>query len=417
MSQPPADRAIRLMKFVTVFECGGTERQFLNLGLALDRRGFDLQFGCLRGSGRLLSELGGTHIPLREYRMHSFYSARFLIQQLSLARDLARDRVDIVHAYNLYGNVFAVPAARMAGVPAVIAAVRDLGVYLDGWKRRVQRTACLFADLVLVNADSIKDWLVSDGYPPDKIVVIRNGINLSRFSESRRTGRIRHELGIPAGAPLLSTIARLCPSKGAAVSIDAMPMIHARHPDARLLIVGEGLKSTRGELHVDDTFQSSLAARARALGVDHRVIFTGYRPDIPDILRDVDVSMQPSYTEGLSNSVLEAMAAGVAVVATPVGGTPEVLRDDEHGCLTPVGDARALAGAVCALIEDPARRARLGRAARELVHARFSVERMVEATERVYRDLLERKRRRRMATSDRDRATRPWDPAREPLSR
>ena len=391
-----ASQNLRLMKFVTVFECGGTERQFLNLGLALEGRGFDLRFGCLRKSGRLLEELIARNIPVDEYPLRSLYSARCLQKQVELARDLVRQRTEIVHAYNLYGNVFAVPAARMAGVPLVIAGIRDQGVYLTPWKRRVQRMACRMADLVVVNAQAIKDWLVSDGYAPEKIVVIRNGIDLAKMNGELVPGgaALRREFGIPPTAPLISTIARLCPSKGFDVALEALPHIHARYPDARLLIVGEGLRSVNGSLVPDHTYRRELEFKAQSLGVADRVVFAGYRQDVPSILRQVDLSVQPSHTEGLSNSVLEAMAAGAAVVATPVGGTPEVMTHGETGWLTPPGNAKALADGVCLLLDDPARRRRLGDAAAQHIRDRYSVAHMVDATARLYRDMLARKRAR-----------------------
>jgi glycosyltransferase involved in cell wall biosynthesis len=387
------DAAIRIMKFVTVFESGGTERQFINLGLALDERGFDVRFGCLRQSGRLLEELQARQIPVREYRIRSLYSARAAVQMLRLSRDLAREQVDVVHAYNLYGNVFAVPAAKLAGVPVVIAAVRDCGVYLDPWKQRVQRFACALADLVLVNASGVKDWLTTDGVDPGKIVVIGNGVDLDRFQRESAGTDIRQELGIPADAPLLSTIARLCPTKGFDDVIGAMASIHAERPDAHLIVVGEALKSARGELHPDDSYRERLEARARALGVAQHVHFLGYRDDVPAILRQVTVSVQPSHTEGLSNSILEAMAAGRAVVATPVGGTPEIIHDGVTGVLTPVRDPQALAAAVCRMLADGGAREAFGRAAHALVRDQYSVPAMTDATARVYRDMLVRKRR------------------------
>jgi glycosyltransferase involved in cell wall biosynthesis len=381
------------MEFATVFECGGTERQVLNLGRALHGRGVDVRFGCLKKGGRLAMELDETGLPVHEYRLRSLYSARALRQAAALARDLSRARVDVIHAYNLYGTVFAVPAARLAGVPAVIAGIRDCGLYLDARKRRAQRLACRLADLVLVNADGIKRWLIDDGYPADRIAVIRNGIDVSRFQpEARHPGAMQQRLGLAPGTPLLSTIGRFCPSKGIEQAIDAMAIVRTRHPDARLLIAGEGLRSVAGELRPDDTYRHQLEARARAAGVADRVIFLGYRADVAGILRDVSVAMQPSLTEGLSNSVLEAMAAGVAVVATPVGGTPEVISDGETGMLTPVGDARALGIIASDLLDRPPVRDAIGRRAAQLVRERLSVEAMTAETERVYRELLARKR-------------------------
>jgi glycosyltransferase involved in cell wall biosynthesis len=382
------------MQFLPVFECGGTERQVLNLGLGLADRGFDVSFGCLRRSGRLLAEAEARGVPVHEYRMRSFYSARFLAQEAAFARRLAQDGTQVMHAYNLWGNVFAIPAARMARVPVVVAGIRDCGLYLTDWTRRVQRAACRLADHIVVNAQGIKDWLVADGYPTGKITVIRNGLDLSRFLDDQGPGAaaVRREFGIPDDVPLISIVARMCPSKGFDDAIEAMPGVLARYPEARLLVVGEGLKSVDGTLQQDTSYQERLARRARDLGIHERVIFTGFRRDVPAVFRAATVDVQPSRTEGLSNSVLEAMASGTAVVATPVGGTPEVMTHDVTGWMVPVENPPALADAICRLIADPDRRRRLGQAARAQVHATMSVARLVDHTAELYQDLLARRR-------------------------
>jgi glycosyltransferase involved in cell wall biosynthesis len=385
---------LRIMSFLTTFEVGGTERQCLNLALGLNERGFDVRFGCFRQAGRLRDELDARGIPITEYSMRSFYSGQFVRRQLALARELRSRRTQIMQAYNLHGNVFAIPAARLARVPLVVAGVRDCGVYLTDWTQRVQRHVCRLADLIIVNAEGIKTWLVGDGYKPEKIAVIRNGIDLSRFLNPviEDPGGIRREFGIPADAPLISHVARLCPTKGFDDTVEAMAVVHQRHPDAHLIIVGEQLTSDHGKVVSSDVYRNKLAARARALGVGHRVIFAGHRSDVPAIQHEATVAAHPSLTEGLSNSVLESMASGAAVVATPVGGTPEIIEHDRTGWLVPPSTPRALGDALCALIEDPARRLRLGQAAKAFVRDAFSIPRMVTATEEVYRAALERKR-------------------------
>jgi glycosyltransferase involved in cell wall biosynthesis len=147
-----------------------------------------------------------------------------------------------------------------------------------------------------------------------------------------------------------------------------------------------------GTLQQDTSYQERLGQRARDLGIHDRVIFTGFRQDVPAVFRAATVDVQPSRTEGLSNSVLEAMASGAAVVATPVGGTPEVIRHDVTGWIVPVENPPALADAICRLIADPERRQRLGRAARAHVHATLSVARLVDSTVDLYQDLLARRR-------------------------
>lgn len=386
----PNPDAMRLTQFLAVFESGGTERQVLNLSFGLDDCGFHVSFGCLRRAGRLLHEVEDRGLPVREYRMRSFYSSRFLQQEVAFARQLARDRTQVMHAYNLWGNVFAIPAARLAGVPVVVAGIRDCGLYLTDWTRRVQRHVCGLADHIVVNAQRIKDWLVDDGYEAGRITVIHNGLDLGRFlrDDGSDAATLRREFGVPDRAPLISIVARMCPSKGFDDVIEAMPVVLARYPEARLLVVGEGLKSVDGTLRRDTTYQEALAARARALGVHGRVIFTGYRSDVPAIFRAVTLDVQPSRTEGLSNSVLEGMASGAAMIATPVGGTPEVMRHDHTGWLVPVQNPPALGDAICRLLADPARRQRLGLAARAYVRETHTIDRLVSRTADLYRDLL-----------------------------
>ena len=386
---------LRVTSFIGTFEVGGTERQSLNLAIGLHDRGCNVHFGCFRNTGRLRQELDARGIAVTEYAMRSFYSARFLGQVRAFARDLRRRRTDVLQSYNLHGNVFAVPAARLAGVPVVVAGIRDVGIYLTPWTQRVQREACRLADVVIVNAQGIKDWLVDDGYDASRIAVVRNGVNLSRFLDPAPSepGAIRREFGIPAGAPLISLIARLCPSKGFDDLIEALPAILARHPDARVLMVGEQLVSRDGKFVPSTEYRSTLETRARALGVGDRVIFAGYRSDVPTINAEVTVAAHPSLTEGLSNSILESMASGLPIVTTPVGGTPELITHDRTGLLVPARSPRQLADAISALIEDRARAVRLGQAARAFARDAFSIATMVQATEHVYRDVLARKRK------------------------
>jgi glycosyltransferase involved in cell wall biosynthesis len=288
-----------------------------------------------------------------------------------------------VHAYNFYGNVFAIPPARLMA-PVVIASIRDRAPYLTSMQKRVQRFACQFADCVLVNADAVKDWLVTEGYDPSKIVVIRNGVDTSRFAQPADGDRIRHELGLAPGTPMVTVVSRLTPLKGLEHFLEAAAILKPRFPEARMLIVGE---TAPGQ----GAYLTELTARAERLGVADRVIFTGLRSDIPALLGSAAVAVMPSLNEALSNVLLESMAAGAPVVATRVGGTPEALVDGVNGLLVEPGDAGAIATAVGCLLDDRALAARLGRTARECIAHKFSVERMVQATEHLYANLLARK--------------------------
>lgn len=382
---PPADgsTSVRLLNVVPTLLCGGTESQVMALSRSLDTRRFDLEFACLRRIGPFVKEIDDRHLPLAEYRFASFRSVMALRQQIKFARYVARQHVDIVHAYSFYGNVFAIPPARLARVPVVIASVRDLGPYLTPRQRHVQRYVCRLADCVVVNADAVRTWLVGEGYDAERIVVIRNGVDLARFKEPSQPDRIRREFELPRGVPLVAVVSRLSRMKGLEQFLEAAAMVRRRSTDARFLVIGETPPH-------DPEYLDELKTLASRLGIGDRVIFTGLRSDVPMLLAGVDVAVMPSLNEALSNALLESMAAGAPVVATRVGGTPEALVDGETGLLVPPADVASLAGAVTRLLEAPALAARLGRAARQSIADRFSVERMAATTERLYGELLTR---------------------------
>jgi glycosyltransferase involved in cell wall biosynthesis len=389
-SPQSGDERIRLMKFVTLFGFGGTERQFVNLGLALDSQRFALEYACMRRWGHFLEELSSRGIALAEYPIHRLFGPGALRQQLRLARHIGRHRIQIVHSYIFYSNVFAVPAAWLAGAPVIIASIRDRGVYLTAMQRHVQRMACRLADCILVNAESIKEWLIGDGYDPSNIVVIRNGVDLPKFSGPRRPD-IRRELGIAEGAPIVAMMARFNAKKGIEDFIDAAAIVSWNRPDAAFLIVGEGHKASRGKFTEDTAYRQTIVDRIRRLGLEGKVRLTGYRADVAALLSETSVSVLPSLSEGLSNVLLESMAAGVPVVATRVGGTPEAVEHGETGLLVPPSDPQGLATAIARLLDDPELAARLGAAGRQSVRDRFSMDRMVHATEQLYLDMLVQK--------------------------
>ena len=376
---------VRILNVVPTLMCGGTENQFMTLGRRLDRTRFELEFACLRKWGPFVKELADRRIPLQEYQVSTFRSVHALAQQAKLARHIARRGIQIVHAYNFYGNVFAIPPARLVA-PVVIASIRDRAPYLTAMQKRVQRYACQFADCVLVNADAVKDWLIGEGYSASNIVVIRNGVDTSRFDGPPADARLRQELGLEPDTRLVTVVSRLTRLKGIENFLEAAAALKPRYPKARFLIVGETSPHDRPYLN-------ELTDLARRLGVADRVTFTGLRSDVPALLGSSAVAVMPSLNEALSNVLLESMASGAAVVATRVGGTPEALRDGDTGLLVEPGDSAAITTAIARLLDDRELAIRLGRSARSLIADKFSVDRMVRSTERLYTDLLARKQK------------------------
>jgi glycosyltransferase involved in cell wall biosynthesis len=243
---------------------------------------------------------------LREYHISTFRSVRALAHQTRFARHIAQRGIDIVHAYSFYGNVFAIPPARIAGAPVVIASIRDLAPYLTPAQKHVQRLVCRYADCVLVNADAVRNWLISERYDPSKIVVIRNGVDVSPCSRERALVRLLGEFGLSQAPPVVGVVSRLTRLKGLEAFLEAAAIVAARFPAARFLVVGETSPD-------DGAYRTELTTLARKLGVLDRVVFTGLRTDARELLAGLTVSVMPSLNEGLSNVLLESMAAGVPV--------------------------------------------------------------------------------------------------------
>jgi glycosyltransferase involved in cell wall biosynthesis len=391
------DDRIRLLKFTTVFAIGGTERHVMNFVANLDTARFDLKLACLKRVGEFLPDIEARRIPLSEYRIERLYGPRTFAQQWRFARDLRRSRTQIVHTYGFYPNVFGVAAARAAGVPAIIASIRDTGVYLSPLQKRAQQLACRLADVVLVNAQAIKQSLIADGLAPDRIHVIRNGISPSAFVERTHDMRLRDELGIPADAPIVGMLSRLNQLKGVDDFLDAAAKVASHIPSVRFLLIGDGEIMRNGRSDKNGSYSDTLQERARQLGIADRLVLTGFRLDVPRLLAQCAVSVLPSHSEGLSNTLLESMAASVPVVATDVGGNPEVVEEGRTGFLVSVRNADALADRICRLLHDRGLAARLGASGRRRAAEHFSIDRMLRDTERVYEHLLRRPRRLRRA--------------------
>jgi len=385
---PPGGNRIRLVTFVNGFAMGGTERQVVNLSRAIDRTKFDIHLACFKSWGHYLEEIEACRVPIWEYPINSLHNHRTFWKQWSFARDLRRHRIQIVHTFNFYPNIFALPAARMARVPHIVASIRDLGIYQTPMQKRVQRMACRLADCIVVNAEAVKRWLIDEGYQRKKIVVIRNGVDLSRFEMKGDGCRIRQELGVPPGAPIVAVISRIHELKGLDDFLEAAALVAGRHKEARFLIVGGRMIAKSGAAVEDDAQLSGLAGLARRLGIADRVLFTGFRLDVAQLLMEATVSVLPSLSEGLSNFLLESMAAGVPVVTTRVGGSPEAVEDGTTGILVPTHDPAAIARALDALLTDPLLARRMGQAGHRRIVERFSLEGMALATERLYRSLV-----------------------------
>ena len=294
-----------------------------------------------------------------------------------LSRLVRRLSPDLIHAHDAHAVAVAALARSLAGpreTPPLIAS-RRVDFHIGGnafsrWKyRRVDRFICA--------SGAIRDMLAGDGVPQQQVSVVREGIDVDRI-ERASVLDLHREFDLPAGCPIVGNVAALVPHKGQRHLVDAAAQVVREVPDARVLIVGAG------------ELEGALARQVRRLGLDGKVILTGFRSDVPSVLKGLDLFVMSSVTEGLGTSVLDAMAAGLPVVGTRAGGIPESIVHGETGLLAPPADARALARAIVALLRDAPRRRALGAAGRERARAAFSADRMVAETAAVYADVVAR---------------------------
>ncbi|MDX1691960.1 MAG: glycosyltransferase family 4 protein [Acidimicrobiia bacterium] len=286
---------------------------------------------------------------------------------------------DVVHTQLEFSNVLATRAASRAGIPS-LATLHTLdtpsSLSRDGLRYRLMmRTLRRDADLVVAVSESARRHHLRHGrLDAARVTTIHNGIDPGPFAEGVGA-RVRLRHGIPGDAPVLVTVAVHREPKGIQFMLDALPVLLARRPDTVYLLVGDG------------PHRRALEERANALGVADAVRFAGARRDVPDHLAAADAFVLPSLTEALPTVIAEAMAASLPVVATTVGGTPEMVVDGETGILVPPSDPGALADAVGRLFDDGALRARLGAAGRARARTAFSIDSQAEALLAEYRRL------------------------------
>lgn len=374
-------KPIRIVFAVDSFCIGGTELNALRTALRLDRDRYDLRVISLRPEGPLLARYEQAGIPVHDFAISSLWSPRTMRTGVRLARFLRQHRIQVLHAHDVYTNCFAVPWARLAGTPVVIASRRWWHTVPRPALRHANRVAYRFAHRVLANSAQVARLLSEEeGIHPSRILTISNFVEDEAFqppTDESVTG-FRRRLGLEPGddTTVVGIVARLDPVKHHELLIRAARVLLDRGHRVRFAIVGDG------------DCREALEAEVRLLGVGDAVHFAGMLPNRPNPHALFDISVLCSSAEGFPNSIVEAMAAGRPVVATRVGGVPDAVVDGQTGLLIPPGDHEALAASLESLLADLPRRRALGEAGRARARAVFSEESVVPVLESAYRDLV-----------------------------
>ena len=373
---------VRIALFAPLLGTGGTQRHLQQVVALLDPARFHVEVLTLRAGGEVEDELRAGGVSVRSLSVGArLTSARTLRAIVAAARALRRARIDVVHGYQWRPALVGALAGRLAGVPLRLASKRSL-TGEDRQAERAWRHIARQVDTVIVNADALRVEGEERGMRC-RWALLQNGVDTDHFRLAPPDPGARAALGLDPQRPVVGTIGRLEDRKGHDQLLRAAGTMLAggngRRP--QIVIVGDG------------PLREQLQAQAQSLGVADSVRFVGIVADVRPSLAAMDVFVLPSHAEGMSNALMEAMAAARPVVATAVGGNTEVVVDGKTGVLIPPADPAAIADAIAALLRDPDRAAGLGAAAREFVTRRFGARARVAELEQLYEERLALRRR------------------------
>src|SRR5437762_3732478 len=346
---------------------GGQELRILAETRGLLDHGWDALVACQPASP-LHAEAEAAGIPAVAVRMRGAHD----LPALSVLRRLMKARaVSLIHTHSSVDSWLGALAARSLRRPVVRS--RHVSIRIRSRLALVYR----LADRVVTSGEAVRAIVVGAGLPAGRVVSIPPGVDTRRFHPGVSGKTVRDELGLATDQPLVGLVANIRGSKGHNVFLEAAREVLMRRPDARFLVVGDGVGRAEVRRRVGD------------MRLEAAVTLTGFRRDIPEVMAALDVLVLPSIrSEATSQVIPQAFAVGTPVVASTVGGSPELVRDGETGRLVPPGDARALAAAMLELVSDPARARALGRAGQQLAAECYSLDASMALTTSVYRGLL-----------------------------
>ena len=349
---------------------GGQEIRILEETGRLLARGHRVLIAC-QPQSRILVEARKKGLECQAVRMRGSFDP---LAMGALRRIIRQDKIDIVHTHSSIDSWLAL-GAKFLGFPVVRSRHVSIPVHKDPVRTFVYRH---ISDVIITSGETIRQMvLASTGVSPEKVVSIPAGVDLQKFRPDNSGESVRAEFGIGPSAPLVGMVGMLRGSKGHEFFVRAAEKVLVKAPEARFLVVGDGSR------------REGVTRLVRELGLQQKVILTGYRKDIPEVMAALDILVLASVrTEATSQVIPQAYATGKPVVATQVGGVAEVVTPGATGVLVPPRDVGALAQGVLTLLEDSDLARRMGEAGRKFAEQHLSIEKMMAATEAVYRNLL-----------------------------
>jgi glycosyltransferase involved in cell wall biosynthesis len=362
-----------VLHLTETWNTGGAENVFISLVDNLDKTRYK-SVVCLLRDGWLKTQLDRRGVETLVLPQHQSFDFPWLYQLIKLLR---RRSIDVMHTHEFAMNVYGSLLSRITGIP-IVTTVHGKNYYCEKLRRRLGYRFAARQSIMVAVSDDLKRFLTeSVRIRSEYVRVVPNGIDLNRYAINDVDNTVRKELGINAGRPVIGTVGNLFAVKGQIYLVKACQIVANTIPDFVLLVAGEG-----EELAV-------LREEARNLGIQENVKFLGFREDVPSLLQAIDVFVLPSLSEGLPLSVLEALALQKPVVASDVGGIPEVVEDGITGFLVPPKNPEALADKILLLLRNPQLAADFGKEGRKKVEEAFSLEHMIQEYQSLYEELFQ----------------------------
>jgi glycosyltransferase involved in cell wall biosynthesis len=404
-------KKIKILYVIPRLAKAGTEKHLLSLACGLDKTKFEVTICCLfvdtndheypslffplpsgkRVRVRGVNFISNCHESTREnsskicvdlcqdiellyLKRRSVYDLRIIF---TLYKIIKRKKYDVVHTYLFGFHYLATIPARLAGVPLIISSRRELATWKKWHHRFLENLGNLFTDKVVACSNAAREFsLKTENLSPDKISVIYNGVDLEKFYPRPKDIKVLNELGLSERDKILGMVANFSAVKDHNTFLRAVSEVKKNYPDIKCLLIGDG------------PLREKLKFKVKSLGLENNIIFAGRRDDIPELLSIMDIFILTSLSEGLPNVILEAMASGLPVIATKVGGIPEVVENGKSGALVEPRDYPAIAGGIIRLLQDKYLRQEMGRRGRGIAEVKFSIERMVRDYENFYENLI-----------------------------
>jgi L-malate glycosyltransferase len=367
-----------VLQFIGSFHQGGSERQAVQLTRLLhEDKTYNVFLASMNNDGVLRQEvetIGFTDIP--EFKLTSFYDANFVRQIRRCAKFIKQNNIEVVHTHDFYTNIFGMFSASLAGVKTRIASKRETGSMRSNLQKLIEKQAFKLSHKIVVNAEAVKKYLITEQISTQKINVIYNGLDLERLKPSATNrAEIYNELGLPndENVKFITLVANLRHEvKNQPMFLRAAQKVIREFPNAHFVLAGEG------------ELLNGLQTLANELQIVDNVHFIGLCRKIPELLSVSFACVLTSFNEGFSNSILEYMSASKPVVATNVGGASEAIVENETGFLVNSDDDETMSKRLIELLRDEAKAAKFGETGRKFVEENFSCEAQLRKTLELY---------------------------------